>query len=113
MESDAAAGGEAVEDAHGQRSDNRFRGVARRGDVIRRFLTQIAFRDGRTYLLVPARANGQPAVAAYLREPGPPQPAKASSLLVLTLAGTRIQAMTRFDRSVFPYFGLPPVLAAG
>jgi RNA polymerase sigma-70 factor (TIGR02960 family) len=79
-------------------------------DLIRRFLTQIAFRDGRTYLLVPTRANGLLAVAAYLREPGPPQPASANSLLVLTLAGTRIQAMTRFDQSVFPYFGLPPVL---
>jgi RNA polymerase sigma-70 factor (ECF subfamily) len=79
-------------------------------DLIHQFLTRIAFRDGRTYLLVPTRANGQLAVAAYLRESGPPQPANASSLLVLTLAGTRIQAMTRFDQSVFPYFGLPPVL---
>jgi RNA polymerase sigma-70 factor (ECF subfamily) len=81
-------------------------------DLIRQFLTQIAFRDSRTYLLVPTRANGQLAVAAYLREPGPLQPASVNSLLVLTLAGTRIQAMTRFDQSVFPYFGLPPVLAA-
>lgn len=79
-------------------------------DLIRQFLTQVAFRDGRTYLLVPARANRQLAVAAYLRESGPPQPASANSLLVLTLAGTRIHAMTRFDQSVFPYFGLPPVL---
>jgi RNA polymerase sigma-70 factor (TIGR02960 family) len=79
-------------------------------ELIRQFLTRIAFRDGRTYLLMPTRANGQLALAAYLREPGAAGPATANSLLVLTLAGTRIQAMTRFDQSVFPYFGLPPVL---
>ena len=38
-------------------------------DPIARFLTQISFRDGRTYRLVPTRANGQLAFAAYLREP--------------------------------------------
>ena len=37
--------------------------------LIARFLTAIAFRDGRTYRLVPTRANGQLAFAAYLREP--------------------------------------------
>ena len=79
--------------------------------LIRRFLTTIAFRDGRTYLLIPTRANGQLAMASYLREPGAAGPATASSLLVLTLAGTRIQAMTRFGQSVFGYFGLPPELA--
>jgi len=79
-------------------------------DLIRRFLTAIAFRDGRTYLAVPVRANGQPGLAAYLREPGAAGPATASSLLVLTLAGTRIQAMTRFGPGIFPYFGLPPAL---
>ena len=74
-------------------------------DPIVRFLTQIAFRDGRTYRLVPTRANGQLAFGAYLREPGSPQ---ANSLLVLTLSGDRIQAMTRFTSSVLPRFGLPP-----
>ena len=37
---------------------------------IARFLTEIAFRDGRTYQLVPTRANGQLAFAAYLRDAG-------------------------------------------
>ena len=74
-------------------------------DPIARFLTQISFRDGRTYRLVPTRANGQLAFGAYLREPGSPQ---ANSLLVLTLSGDRIQAMTRFTSSVLPRFGLPP-----
>jgi RNA polymerase sigma-70 factor (TIGR02960 family) len=74
-------------------------------DPIVRFLTQISFRDGRTYRLVPTRANGQLAFGAYVRDTGSPQ---ANSLLVLTLSGDRIQAMTRFTSSVLPRFGLPP-----
>ena len=77
-------------------------------DPIARFLTQISFRDGRTYRLVPTRANGQLAFAAYLREPAKPEDAMANGLLVLTLSGDRIQAMTRFTRGVLPRFGLPP-----
>ncbi len=76
-------------------------------DPIARFLTAIAFRDGRTYRLVPARANGQLAFGAYLHAPKPGDE-QASGLLVLTLSGDRIQAMTRFTSSVFPRFGLPP-----
>jgi RNA polymerase sigma-70 factor (TIGR02960 family) len=74
-------------------------------DPIARFLTEIAFRDGRTYRLVPTRANGQLAFGAYLREPGSPQ---ANGLLVLTLSGDRIRAMTRFTSGVLRRFGLPP-----
>ena len=74
---------------------------------IARFLTEIAFRDGRTYRLVPTRANGQLAFATYLREPAKPEDARANGLLVLTLRGDRIQAMTRFTRGVLPRFGLP------
>jgi RNA polymerase sigma-70 factor (ECF subfamily) len=75
---------------------------------ITRFLTEIAFRDGRTYRLVPTRANGQLAFAAYLREPAKPEDARANGLLVLTLNGDRIQAMTRFTSGVLHRFGLPP-----
>ena len=77
-------------------------------DPIARFLTQISFRDGRTYRLVPTRANGQLAFGAYLREPAKPEDARANGLLVLTLSGDRIRAMTRFTGSVLPRFGLPP-----
>jgi RNA polymerase sigma-70 factor (ECF subfamily) len=73
---------------------------------IARFLTEIAFRDGRTYRLVPTRANGQLAFGAYLREPAEPEDARANGLLVLTLRGDRIQAMTRFTSGVLPRFGL-------
>jgi hypothetical protein len=31
----------------------------------------------------------------------------AMGLLVLTIAGGQISAITRFDNSVFPHFGLP------
>jgi hypothetical protein len=34
----------------------------------------------------------------------------AVGLMVLTLAGERIAAMTNFDRSVLPQFGLPRTL---
>ena len=73
---------------------------------IGRFLTAIAFRDGRTYRLVPTRANGQLAFGAYLHAPKPGDEG-ANGLLVLTLSGDRIQAMTRFTSSVFPRFGVP------
>ncbi|HEX5298485.1 MAG TPA: RNA polymerase subunit sigma-70 [Streptosporangiaceae bacterium] len=54
---------------------------------IRAFLAAIAFRDGRTYRLVPARANGQLAFAAYLRHPTGDE-SQANGLHVLTLATT-------------------------
>ena len=75
--------------------------------LIRAFLAAIAFRDGRTYRLVPARANGQLAFGAYLHAPKPGDEG-ANGLLALTLSGDRIQALTRFTSSVFPRFGLPP-----
>ena len=77
-------------------------------DPIAAFLTAVAFRDGRTYRLVPARANGQLALAAYLRHPRGDE-SQANGLLVLTLtSGPLIQAMTRFPSGVLPGFGLPP-----
>jgi RNA polymerase sigma-70 factor (TIGR02960 family) len=63
------------------------------------------FRSGRRFDLVPTRANGQPAFGAYLRAPGGIR--HGVGLFVLTLTGDRICAMTRFDNSVLPWFGLP------
>jgi RNA polymerase sigma-70 factor (TIGR02960 family) len=63
------------------------------------------FGAGRRFDLVPTRANGQPAFGAYLRTPDDVRP--GTGLYVLTLAGERIQAMARFDRTVLPSFGLP------
>jgi ketosteroid isomerase-like protein len=76
-------------------------------DLIARFLKAISFRDGRTYRLILTRANGQLAFGAYLRE-ARPDAARANSLLVLTLTGSRIQAMTRFEGTMLPRFDLPP-----
>ena len=60
--------------------------------------------------LVPTRANGQPAFGCY-RPTAQGGGGRASSLVVLTLEGDRISAMTWFtDTSVFPHFGLPRML---
>jgi len=65
---------------------------------------------GRVYELVPTRANGQPAFALYVRTPTDGL-RHATGLLVLDLAGDQIRAMTRFESSVLPSFGLPRSLA--
>jgi RNA polymerase sigma-70 factor (TIGR02960 family) len=78
-------------------------------ELTARFLTAVAFRQGRTYRLVATRANGQPAFGAYVRDPVAGV-AHAAGLLVFTLAGDRISVITRFDNSVLPRFGLPRTL---
>ena len=73
-------------------------------DAVTRFCASL-FAAGRRFDLVPARANGQPAFGAYLRAPAGIR--HATAFYVLTLAGDQICAMTRFDNSVLPWFGLP------
>jgi len=73
-------------------------------DVVARFCASL-FGADRRFDLVPTRANGQPAFGAYLRTPA--GISHGVGLYVLTLAGDRICAMTRFDNSVLPWFGLP------
>ena len=51
---------------------------------------------------IPTRANGQPAFGTRVLH--------ANGLMVLTLAGDHISAITRFDNSVLPNFGLPRTL---
>jgi RNA polymerase sigma-70 factor (TIGR02960 family) len=72
--------------------------------VVARFCDSI-FSAGRRFDLVPTRANGQPAFGAYLRTST--GICQGVGLFVLTLTGDRICAMTRFDNSVLPWFGLP------
>jgi hypothetical protein len=72
--------------------------------VVARFCASL-FGAGRRFDLVPTRANGQPALGAYLRAPGGLR--HGVGLYVLTLTGDRICAMTRFDTSVLAWFGLP------
>ena len=75
------------------------------------FLRELAnWRSGRRYRLVPTRANTQPAFGNY-RADAHSQIAHAAGLLVLTLQGDRISAITLFiDSSVIARFGLPRTL---
>jgi len=73
-------------------------------DLVARFCASI-FSAGRRFDLVPTRANGQPAFGAYLRVPN--GLSHGMGLYVLTLSGDRICAMTRFENTVLPSFGLP------
>jgi RNA polymerase sigma-70 factor (TIGR02960 family) len=83
-----------------------YQGLAATGH----FLSTVAMRGGRRFRLVPTRANGQPAFGCYLIDPGTPI-AHAHGLLVLTLSGDRISALTRFiDNALLPPFGLPRTL---
>jgi RNA polymerase sigma-70 factor (TIGR02960 family) len=64
------------------------------------------FAQDRSYRLIPTRANGQPAFGVYVRDPATGV-FHANGIVVVTLAGDRIRAMTRFDNSVITRFGLP------
>ena len=56
------------------------------------------------FRLVPTRANGQPAFGCYLL-------GRAYGLMVLTLSGERVVAITGFpDTGLFRHFGLPRTL---
>jgi RNA polymerase sigma-70 factor (ECF subfamily) len=81
-------------------------------DAIGRFLSTVPANGALDrFRLVPTRANGQPAFACYLRDPHTPI-AHAYGLMVLTLAGDHIVAITGFpDTSVFRAFGLPRTLS--
>jgi len=65
----------------------------------------LVFGSGLRFGLVPAHANGQPAVGAYVRAPD--GTSHAAGRFVLTLTGNRICAMTRFENTVLASFGLP------
>jgi RNA polymerase sigma-70 factor (ECF subfamily) len=73
------------------------------------FLKIVSLRAGRTFRLVPTRANGQPAFGFYVHG-AHGEVGRATGLLVLTLSGRRISALTHFDNSVLPRFGLPRML---
>jgi hypothetical protein len=75
-------------------------------ELVRQFFATLSFGKGRSYRLVPTRANGQPAVGVYLFDPNA-EVFHALGLIVLTLAGRQIREMTRFDNGVLPWFGLP------
>jgi RNA polymerase sigma-70 factor (TIGR02960 family) len=77
-------------------------------DVVGGFCAATLFAAGRRFDLRPARANRQPAFGAYLRRPDGSRP--GTGLIVIALAGDRVSAMTRFEPSALPRFGLPSSL---
>lgn len=85
-----------------------YQGQAAIGD----FLASVALREGRSYALRATRANGQPAFGAYARDWDSPV-LHPHGVVVLTLAGDRIAAVTRFlDNVLMTSFGLPESLTA-
>lgn len=78
-------------------------------DLVARFLAATGLRSGRKSRLVPLRANGQPAFGLYVQDPQAGI-SHATGMLVLTLAGDKICAMTGFDTSTLPFAGLPRTL---
>ena len=73
-------------------------------DAVGEFFS-LLFDVGRVYQTVPTRANGQPAFGLYARAADGVY--HGTGFLVLTLADRRISAVTRFETTVLPWFGLP------
>ena len=82
-----------------------YRGI----DAARRFFAAVILRPGQSYRVVPTRANGQPALGMYMADPHTGV-YRAYGLHVVTIADDRIGAVTGFDASVMPRFGLPRTL---
>jgi RNA polymerase sigma-70 factor (TIGR02960 family) len=69
--------------------------------------------SGQDLKILPARANGQPALVLYLPDPSAPI-WRACGLIVLALRGTQIHALTRFaDLGLLARFGYPRTLPMG
>lgn len=78
-------------------------------DTVARFLASI-FDAGRRFDLVATRANGQPAFGAYLRSPSGMAYGVGIYVLTLNPSGDAIAALTRFENTLLPWFGLPRTL---
>jgi RNA polymerase sigma-70 factor (TIGR02960 family) len=78
-------------------------------ELVARFLRAAIFRPGFACQPVPTRANGQPALVVYIPDQQSGT-ARATGVLVFTLSGSRVSAITRFDDTVLPRFGVPTTL---
>jgi RNA polymerase sigma-70 factor (TIGR02960 family) len=68
---------------------------------------------GQDIKLLPTRANGQPGLVLYLPDPTAPV-WRACGLIVLTLRGSQVHAVTRFgDSGLLARFGFPRTLPRG
>ena len=75
-------------------------------ELIGRFLQARVLTEPGRFQMIPVAANGQPALAAYLR--GHDGEYRAHSIGVLTIAASRITRVTSFpDPELFAVFGLP------
>jgi RNA polymerase sigma-70 factor, ECF subfamily len=76
------------------------------------FLQAQVLREPGHFRLLPTSANGQPALAAYLREGDGGY--RAHGIVVLTIAASLVTRVTMFmDPGLFATFGLPSALPAG
>ncbi|GIH20544.1 RNA polymerase subunit sigma-70 [Rugosimonospora africana] len=82
-----------------------YRGI----ESAQRLFAAVVFRPGRTYRVVPTRANGQPAFGVYVADPHA-SVYRAYTLLVIT-ADDHITTITGFSNTnVMARFGLPRTL---
>jgi RNA polymerase sigma-70 factor (ECF subfamily) len=80
-------------------------------ELIGRFLRSRVLSEPGRFRLIRTAANGQPALAAYLRDEDGGY--RAHSICVLTIAGSRIARVASFnDPGLFATFGLPQAGAA-
>lgn len=78
-------------------------------DAVARFIGARVLRASLEWRLVPTAANGQPALATYLRHPG--EDFRAHCILVLTVTPDGIgRIMSFIDADLFPMFGCKDVL---
>ncbi len=78
-------------------------------ELSRQFLRNVAFTPGRQFRVAQTRANGQPAFGIYPRDEATGL-YRAYGVVVFTLSGDAVSAITRFDNSVLAAFGLPRTL---
>ncbi len=79
-------------------------------DAARRFFTAAEVAGPRDLRSVHTRANGQPAVAVYEREPAA-RVWHSRGILVLTLCGDQVSDIVHFQPGVLASFGLPRTLS--
>ena len=80
-------------------------------ELIGRFLRARVLTEPGRFQMIPVAANGQPALAAYLRDHDGAY--RAHSICVLTIAASRITRVTSFNApGLFVTFGLPQVTPA-
>jgi RNA polymerase sigma-70 factor (TIGR02960 family) len=76
-----------------------------------RYFGKTFLRPGRSLPIAATRANGQPALASYIRDPQTGL-YHASGIAVLTLSGRLISEVTIFPKDVLPSFGFAKVLSS-